>query len=332
MCLKRLREEIDSEPHWWRREVHLKTVNGIKKLICEGNLRLVIACVKKYRNTVPSLLSELIAEGNIGLIESIDGFDVDRGFRFSTYACVVIKSRMRNLINTQNLMLTRGANQQVGYLITAEGGLRTTGITNPTEYEIKNYLNENGPKSRRGYWKEHHIALMREHRKKQQYCSLDHENDGAPLSNIMPSEEIDSTIRADSNLLWESMSRHIGPRNVGIMQRRYNHDESLKSIGDRFNITRERVRQIEIDTLTRMRIVLNRHRTEIIPLHYLLPAGERRTIRASIARWSSYPDPRPVKQHPVDDVKDVDLPVKNYVEDDPTTLVECVTGMGALSV
>ena len=82
---------------------NLKTDNVARQHLIEANLRLVIFIAKKYMNK-GVLFEELVQEGNIGLLQAADKFDVDKGYRFSTYAVWWIKQRIRRAIynNSRN--------------------------------------------------------------------------------------------------------------------------------------------------------------------------------------------------------------------------------------
>lgn len=317
-CIKRLRREVvKSKLSRGCRRTNIRTIRSIRKLICEGNLKLVFECAKSYRT--PALLSELIGEGNLGLMDAIDKFDPYRGFRFSTYACKVIKSRQRNVINSQSMVLKRGASQRVGSLIIAIRGLQEANNFNPTDQELADWLNENGTLSGRGKWKATSIAILKSHHKQQITGSLSHEfESGETLSDMLEDKKQINGAKIDCDFIWESMARHLIPRDFDIMQRRFEGNERLKEIAKRYGYSRERIRQIETDCLKRIRIVIRNHRNSKISLANLLDEEERQTIRRTIAFWISYPDPQVVKECLADGSETLDLPIVECTEGFPT--------------
>jgi len=319
-CIYRLRQELEcklvgssEKQNGWRRQANLKTIIGIRKLVCEGNLRLVVACAKHFKT--PYLLSECIAEGNIGLLAAIDGFDVHRRCRFSTYASYVINTHIHNLINSQSLVLSRSMNQRISSLMTAWRTLAAAGNTNPTDQEIVNWLNKNGAPSLRGAWKTKHILLLRANKKKQSHYSLDKPiRDNISFGDTIPAKgssggPINGT-QLDVKIAWKCLERHADTRSVDVIRRRLNN-EHLKDIGTIYNISRERVRQIETETLERVRKVFRCYRDSWMPLASLIESEERSMVRILIARWLSYREPPLIKPHRVN------LPTAEYPENLP---------------
>jgi len=302
MCMHRLHQEIKrrskSERNRWRREADLKTIAGIRDLISKGNIRLVCNSVQRFTkklNIYNMPLDDFISEGHVALMDAIDKFEVKRGWRFSTYVDVVMRTRLRNLLNSQSMVFGRAVNQRIGTMVTARYKLAAIGNNNPTDQEIADWLNENGAPSMRGRWKAPSIKLLGEQKDRQIHCSLDKACGTATIGEfIQDKSQSPTALRSqqshDANLIWLCIARHTEPRDFDIMRRRILRSEALKEIGEIYNITRERIRQIEAAVIERTKMVVAKRRCSKIPLHALLTI-DRTQLYEAIARWSSYPDP-----------------------------------------
>lgn len=296
-CIRRLEREVansKSKKNRWRREVNIRTIKGIKDLICKGNVRLVQKCAQYFK--APQLEADLIGEGHLGLLDAIDKFEVQRNLRFSTYACIVIKNKQRNILNNQSMVLTRGANQRVGALIKATRALKQQGILDPTDEEIAAWLNENDYPSMRGRWKAKGVGKLRLNYRSQPHKSLDYRPiDGASLGDQLEDKKVSgSTVEnksVEARMIWEIMHRHLDRRDFEIMEAAFECGELLQEIGDAQGVCRERVRQIKRDAIDRIRIVFKCRRSGRVQLENLLSKRQQKNIRQSIAQWISDPDP-----------------------------------------
>jgi len=249
---------IDPEPLGTIKRMHRRTLDGIRNRIVNGNLRLVVSCIKRYLALNPSLEYDLISEGCLGLIDAVSGFDSGRGFVFSTYACQVIKRRMQNVVNGRSVVINRGAAQRVNLYVVARQDIIATGNPNPSEQDIADWLNKNGPKSNRGKWTEKSVAHVDKNRRLGQCKSLEYEfNDTESVfGDSLFTEDEDPAKQEMLEILMDIVYHHLDARSRDIVLLRIN-GYTLKEIGLVYGITRERIRQVEEKALARVRQVLS---------------------------------------------------------------------------
>lgn len=239
-------------------ELALKVKNGDKKSrdkLANSNLRFVVSIAKKYRGQGMSL-EDLISEGNIGLLTAIDKFEPEKGYHFISYAVWWIRQAILKALAEQSrpvrLPLNRSnemiqINRAKNYLIHEEG------ITNPS-YELisqKCGLDIDTVKNL--------LTISREMISFDSPLSND-EDDESNLSNFVedssqsPEEDmISEMMKGDVNSLLSVLS----DKERDIINKRYgfcdNEPMSLKAIGDEYNLTKERIRQIEKGALEKIK-------------------------------------------------------------------------------
>lgn len=239
-------------------ELALKAKNGDKKSrdkLANSNLRFVVSIAKKYRGQGMSL-EDLISEGNIGLLTAIDKFEPEKGYHFISYAVWWIRQAILKALAEQSrpvrLPLNRSnemiqINRAKNYLIHEEG------ITNPS-YELisqKCGLDIDTVKNL--------LTISREMISFDSPLSND-EDDESNLSNFVedssqsPEEDmISEMMKGDVNSLLSVLS----DKERDIINKRYgfcdNEPMSLKAIGDEYNLTKERIRQIEKGALEKIK-------------------------------------------------------------------------------
>jgi RNA polymerase sigma factor (sigma-70 family) len=248
--------ELDELPAKWDRD-ELKAMvrlgDTAKDLFIRANLRLVVSIARRYvRSGMPML--DLIQEGNTGLVRAVEKFDYERGFKFSTYATWWIRQAISRAIAQQErtvrlpVHLVEDVNRMrnvVRQLTRELGG-------EPEVIQIANAL---------GVTPERVVELKRW---SQDTVSLDTPvgDDGDTSLGDLVS---DNDSPSPEDVVVASMERnriagllgHLDDRSAGIMRARYGledgREHSLTEVASRFSLSRERIRQLEIQALGRLR-------------------------------------------------------------------------------
>ncbi len=224
-----------------------------KQRLIESNLRLVVQVARRYRNRgLP--LSDLIEEGNIGLIRAVEKFDPSRGTRFSTYGTWWIRQAIARALANQARMIRLPVHVEVllGRYTRAQKRLTQELGRTPTADELAKALGTTVEEVEE-------LEEIRQHP-----VSLDAPagEDSGRLSDIVaddaPQPGVASLFRRRADLV--SVLDDLAANERTVLRRRFGLDadapETLEQIGRRLGLSRERVRQIEASGLRKLRALL----------------------------------------------------------------------------
>ena len=230
-----------------------------RQTMIERNLRLVVNIAKHYLNRGIPLL-DLIEEGNLGLMHALDKFDPERGFRFSTYATWWIRQNIERAIMNQSrtIRLPVHVVKELNQVLRAQRNIEAASDGGSLLEAIAGRLDKSIDEVRK-------LLQLNEHT-----ASLD-----APL-DIDPSLSIGESL-ADEHAVAPEMQIHLAEveglvrdwiqmlsaKQRLVIRHRYGIDEcellTLEELAQRLELTRERVRQIQLEALSHLSRILKRH-------------------------------------------------------------------------
>ena len=246
----------DEEKKFARRA--LRGDESARQRMIESNLRLVVKIARRYINRGLPLL-DLIEEGNLGLIHAVKKFDPERGFRFSTYATWWIRQTIeRGIMNqSRTVRLPIHIIKDINSCLRAARRMRQENDRAPTMIELAHHLDRSVADVER---------LMALHERVTLRSGTRDDEGLSPVDLLCAKQSAEPSRCAqkdDVNDIVDHWVCELNDKQRAVVERRFGlhgcQRATLEQIGDEIGVTRERVRQIQLDALKNLRKMLESH-------------------------------------------------------------------------
>ena len=245
----------DEEKHYSR--LALSGDEAARHRMIESNLRLVVKIARRYLNRGLPLL-DLIEEGNLGLIHAVEKFDPERGFRFSTYSTWWIRQTIERAIMNQSgtVRLPIHIIKDINSCLRAARTLRQQYDKEPTTAEIAEY-SERSVEDVERLMALHNRVTIR---------AGNSEDDAGPVDRLEAQRSAEPPRCAEKDTVKLIVDRwvcELDEKQRAVVDRRFglhgHRHATLEQIGEEIGVTRERVRQIQLDALTNLKAMMESH-------------------------------------------------------------------------
>ncbi len=246
----------EEEVHFAR--LSLKGDEAARKRMIVSNLRLVVKIARRYMNRGLALL-DLIEEGNLGLMRAVEKFDPERGFRFSTYATWWIRQTIeRALMNqTRTIRLPIHVVKEINIYLRAARKLAQKLDREPSPEDVAEMLDRPIEDVQRMLGLNERIASVD--------VPAERDSDRSLLDTIPDEQNPDPSLILQDDDVQRHIDTWLGQLNDkqrAVVERRFGlygrEISTLEQVGEEIGVTRERVRQIQIEALRRLRQILER--------------------------------------------------------------------------